>query len=208
MRALVWAALALGAEACKYPELPPLTGDAQPGDTDARPLDDAAVDVPHICFIPTNLGGGTFGMPGQPVDSNWFTTPTSGPLAGRTVFTIPAQLTQDAPINVLQIDVAKPAGGFAVNIPYAFATTPGATVVAQAMLYGNYDLAMGTFEQELYASGGSITFREISEAPFGNITGAVTMTAYREIDQVTYADVPNGCTSTMMSIEFYLRQML
>jgi hypothetical protein len=57
-------------------------------------------------------------------------------------------------------------------------------------------------------SGGSITFREISEAPFGNITGAVTMTAYREIDQVTYADVPNGCTSTMMSIELYLRQML
>lgn len=214
MKALAWAALALGVAACKYPALPQLTGDAQhadtggTGDIDAPMDSDAGTDAAHTCYLPMDIGGGAFGTQAQPIESNWFAMPTSGPLMGRTVFSIPAQLNQQAPINVLEIDVVRPAGGYAINTPYAFTTTPTATFVAQSMLYGNFDVNNSTFDQELFASSGSITFTQIGEAPSSNIFGTVSMTMYREIDQTTNADVPNGCTSTLTGIQFYLRQML
>ena len=216
MRRAAWLVVAFAAVGCKYAELPRLTGDAQgddsggavDGDVDGPPATaDASLDAFRMCYAPTDLGALTLGIAASPVESNWFSIPTSGPNAGKTIFTVAAQLNAQAPITVIAIDVAKPAGGFVLNTAYAFTSTPNIAFVAQSYVLADYNQSSGTHQQALFSASGSITFTAIGEGPGANINGTVTTTNYREFDESTGSIVPGGCMSTMQSLQFYMRQM-
>lgn len=221
MRAIGWAVLLLGFAACKYPELPKLTGDAALDDSnpqldasgdDAAIVDagtDATLDAAHACSVPADLSTLTLGMPGMEAEANFFAMASTGPNAGKTIFTLAGALGQNPPVTVLDIEVVKPVGGYAVNTAYAFSSNadPNFAYSARSFLYGNYDSGSNTHDQYLYASSGSITFTAIGEAPASMITGTVTVTSYREVDETTGVDVPGGCTSTLQGMQFALRQM-
>jgi len=204
--------LASAATGCHYPALPELMhGDAGEDSVSIDAGDasvDATPDAPHVCYTPLDIGGATFGTTGNPIVSEWFDTPTSGPNAGKKEFVVSAQLDQTSPTDVLAFVVARPTGGFVANQAYAFATdaTPNLPYSALALMYGDFVTATTTYQQYLFAANGSVTFSQIGETSNSTITGTMNPTDFREVNEATGAVIPNGCTTRIGTVTFYLRE--
>lgn len=211
MKAIAWFAVALGVAACKYPELPRLTQDAQGSDTgggdiDAPPMGiDAMPDGARSCYVPSDIGMLTIGDAGDPIVGEWFHTETTGPNTGKKIFAFGGLLGQTTPANALYVEVAT-TSGFMINSPYSFTSMPNTAFNAQTFLLGDFNQQTGMGTQLLFASSGTITFMFVGESPNANITGTVSVTNYREVDQTSNADVPGGCTAVLQGVQFYLRQ--
>jgi hypothetical protein len=202
---------AIAIAGCQYPELPKLSGDAQGSGGDGGNGDgmtaDAMPDAQHICYVPAMIQMLSLGSMAQPAMSQWFQVPTTGPNAGKTTFTLGGQLGQQAPITVIGVEVAK-SGNFQTNQAYPFSTNadPNVAFTARAYLYGDYDMSSSTSKQYLYASNGSITFTAIGETAGSMITGSMSLTDFREVNETTGAVIAGGCTTQLAGMVFYLTE--
>ncbi len=214
MKRLALITMCISSAACRYAPLPQLTADAQSdidpdASTDALVLDDAqTVDAPgdgvgHTCYVPDDLQVLTLGTSTTPLMSDWFDT--SGPQA---VFKIAARLPGAGPVNLFVVSVVKPISGFPLNQSIPFVTTYNANATETTSdILANVNQTNGTYTQFFLASNGSIQFTAIGQASNDLITGTVTMTDYREVNQTTGISVNPGCTTKLGSMAFHLRQM-
>lgn len=186
-------------------------GDDAPVTPDAKVYMDAAPDTAPVCGITGPLGQLSFGTMQMRASGDWFQSPTSGPLMGRTIFFIGAGLpgSTSASADVLSFQVIKPeTGDFPTGSAINFEPSPtSTTVVANSYLLADYNSASKTSAQVLWAGSGSITITAIGEGDGDMITGSVAATSYREINQMTGADVAGGCTLDLMGVNFALTQM-
>jgi hypothetical protein len=189
---------------------------------DAKIFLDAAIDAPPTCGVMANLGGpfslGSMtdrvgdGTPAGDMPVDWFSVPTTGAFAGRTVFGFGGRLpgSNAAIADVLFVDVVKPtAGPFPLNTAQNFNADPNSVYVAASYLFADVDLADATgntFAQILWANSGTVTLTSVGETTGGNNDGMITATNYREVDRMTGADAPGGCTTTLAGLNFFLRQ--
>jgi hypothetical protein len=156
--------------------------------------------------VPSTLQGIAVGSMAQPAMFNQsvFDTPTDGPNKGKKVFTMGLLFPNTT--NAVIFEVVKPAAGFANGMSVNFDPSPTAAYMAASYLLGGLDQQAMTVKQLMYASNGSLTFSAIAEAPGSSINGTVTPTNYREIDQMTGADVAGGCTSALQGAQFFLKE--
>ena len=211
--------MSLGFAACRYEPLPQLAeGDAHGGDdsgalTDSPRLDAQSSDAPgdgvgHTCYVPADLGTLTLGnQGGGEATSNWFSTSGTD-----TLLTIGASLPTGSPPDVMIITVVRPAAGFPLNqnIPFATTYSPPPANQTGFMIWGDYDTTVNpaTHQQMLFASNGSIRFTAIGQNNGDLITGTVSMTDFREVNEATAAPVVPGCTTKVGGIAFYLKQQM
>jgi hypothetical protein len=182
-------------------------GSSQP---DAKVYMDAAIDAPPVCAVVLPSGTVPIGTTAMRASGNWFQMPTSGPLMGKTVFFIGVGLpgSTAASADVLAFQVIKPTGGFTTNTPINFEADPTMnTAPAAAYVMADYNSSTKTAAQLMWASSGSITLTAIGQANGNMISGSVAATNYREINQMTGADVAGGCTLHLDGVSFALTQM-
>lgn len=186
-------------------------GEDAPSTPDAKVYMDAAPDTAPACGITGPLGQLSFGSMQMRQSGDWFQTPTSGPLMGRTVFYIGAGLpgSTATAADVLSFQVVKPmTGDFTTGSAINFDADPtSTTAVASSYVVVDYNSSTKTSAQVLWAGSGSITLTAIGEDNGDMITGSVSTTSYREINQMTGADIAGGCTLDLMGISFALTQM-
>lgn len=155
----------------------------------------------------TSIASLTLGSVAMPVTYNWFTMPTQGPWIGKTVFTIEANLSAVSD-DALYIHVVKPdAGQFLTSTAINFDPSPTALMVADSYILEDRNPQTMLYTRILYANTGSITFTDIGENSDDLINGTVAVTNYREIDEISGADVDGGCTTVLGGLTFYLKQM-
>jgi hypothetical protein len=184
------------------------------GGDDGQAPTDASVDVPpHDCSVTraqfTNLGLGMAGMPvGYPHGtSGWFRTATSGTYDGRRIFSIVAGLPDSLPSarDLFVLEILRPGSGFQTNAAYTVDPDPNSVLpAARAYIIGDLNPTTGSFGMVYWASSGSTTFTDVSEAFAADVSGKTTGLAFREVDNETGDDVIAGCTTSIDQLQFYL----
>jgi hypothetical protein len=178
---------------------------------DAKVFMDAAIDAPPACAVDDSLGQIATGTMQARRMGDWFEVPTMGPKANRTVFYVygvVATSTQTA-LDLVFVEYVKPTtGGFVTNSPLNFITeTTSTTLGVTAFVLADVNPATESVAQVYFASSGSLTLQNIGEEDGSLITGSVSQTNFREINQMTGADVAGGCTTMLPSMTFALTQM-
>jgi hypothetical protein len=153
------------------------------------------------------LSLGTMAMPAPAGD--YFDTVTNGPDAGKVLFILGAGLpgSMTGAVDALFIEVIKPAAGFATGTAYNFNTDPNAaTYVAASYILEDVNSQAMSYTRIMYASSGSVTFSMIGENNGAAIRGTVPATNFREVNEMTGADVAGGCTVSLASLAFFTSQ--
>lgn len=186
-------------------------GEDAPATPDAKVYMDAPPDMTPACTVMSDLGSVAYGTMQMRRAGDFISTLTSGPLTGRTVFAIGIGLPggSDTAVDVLFFQVLKPmTDDFTTGSAISFETNPAAsTFNAVAYVAGDYNPQAKTIAQLLYAGSGAITLENIGESDGSQITGSVNATSYREINQMTGADIAGGCTANLTGFSFALTQM-
>jgi hypothetical protein len=170
---------------------------------DAKVFMDAAIDSPPACVLPATIAGNTVGSDAQRQALNWISKNTSGVTSFGIV--LPLDATNK---NLLQLTVRKQGTTWKVNTPINFDPTPtNATAEANALVAENYNMTSKTADKYFYASSGSITFTEIAQTAGAKITFSTTPANFRQIDPMTGADVPGGCTTMVGTWTVFVQQM-
>jgi hypothetical protein len=177
---------------------------------DAKVFMDAAIDAPLACSVESSLGQIATGTNQARRMGDWFDVVTSGPDAGKTYFYVigvAASSTQGAIDGVL-VEYVKPTSGFATGSALNFITDPTATTPGPvAYAFGDLNPQNNSFAHFFWASNGSLTVTNIGEADGSMINGSVSQTNFRQINDMTGADIPGGCTTMLPSMTFALTQM-
>jgi hypothetical protein len=178
---------------------------------DAKVYKDAAIDSPPACAVMGPLGMLGFGSSTMRASGDFFQMPTSGPLMGKTIFFIgaglPGSTATSADVLAFSIVKSTTGSGFVTGTAENFSTDPTMqTATYQASVYGDYNSQTKSAAQILWASSGSITLSKIGETDGSQIDGTVSATNYRQIDQMTGADTPGGCTLALAGMSFALVQ--
>lgn len=187
-------------------------GTKKPMLTDSKVFLDAGPDAAPTCGVmntfPT-LTLGTAAMPTNPAD--WFDNPTTGPNTGKTVLSIGARLpgSTATAIDIFVVEYVKPvAGGFALNTAVPFNPDPNATsAVAYGYIFSDLDSTGMNYNNFYFASTGSLTLTAVQEQDGGITTGTMAASNFREVDEMTGADVAGGCTTSFAGLSFALKQM-
>ena len=179
---------------------------------DAKVFMDAGVDSAPLCGTMSAaqpLGLGTMQMPRA---GDYIEVPTTGPQMGKTVFVLGAGLpgsTMTA-IDALFIEVVKPGASWQpTNQAINFDTNAASTTYVAAS-YIIEDLNQGppvSYARVLWASSGSVTFTSINDTQGALINGQAAATNFREINEMTGADVAGGCTASHAGLGFFLQHM-
>ncbi|HSD91142.1 MAG TPA: hypothetical protein VLB44_26650 [Kofleriaceae bacterium] len=149
----------------------------------------------------------SFGSVTMPVSGKYFNKITWGPYSGVTEFFLGGRLDTSSKFDALLIEVPEPAGGFQTNVPYAFQSDATAmTYDAIAYILGDFDTTANSYAQMYWADQGTITFSQITKAANADIVGTVTMTSMHQIDDNTGAAITGGCTTSVTSVSFFLKQ--
>lgn len=205
-------------------------GSDKPKLPDAKVFMDAAIDAAPVCSVKceSNICDGMNGSPApgtsdfpalvlgseqMRVSGNWFYSPTMGGLMGRTIFSVGGSVNDvGGTRDIIIFDVVKPQpGNFPTNTAINFDPDPtAATPVAYALFFGDAVVVndqIQSIAQLYYASNGSTTLTAIGETDGQQITGTITATNFREVDQMSGADVPGGCTASLGGLNYFLTQM-
>jgi hypothetical protein len=184
-------------------------GDDSPSVVDAHvdtaPTHDCSVTRPNFPM----LGLGMTGMPvGYPRGtSGWFRVPSSGAYGGRRIFSIVAGLPDSLPSarDLFVLEILRPSAGFQTNASYSVDPDPNSALpAARAYIIGDLNPTTGAFGMIYWASAGSTTFANVSEAPAADVSGKTIDLGFREVDNETGDDVAGGCTTSIDVLQFYL----
>lgn len=191
---------------------------------DAKIWMDAPVDTAPTCSIAA-LPALSLGSMATPVDAckdqnnadapcNWFGALTMGgmekyfSIAGG----IPMNITMDTDnlpdVLVIRVFEATTGQTFKTGTPYTFETNPTATTIAgSAIAFLAEDVgSTGQAMRYYWASSGTVTLQNIDKTTGTIINGSVALTNLREVNLQTGADVPGGCTTSLMGLSFFLKQ--
>jgi hypothetical protein len=176
---------------------------------DAKVFMDAAIDAPPACSVDESLGMLAVGSMQMRRMGDWFDVATSGPDQGKTYFytvAVAPTSTQTA-IDAVLVEYVKPASGFVTGSPLNFITDPTSSAAGPvAYVFGDLNPQAETLAHFYWASNGSMTLQNIGETNGSLITGSVSQTNFRQINEMTGADVPGGCTTSMTGMTFALQQ--
>jgi hypothetical protein len=169
-------------------------------EVDAKVFMDAAPDAPAACAVPAMLQGLNFT---STMPNDWFLTPTMGPNMGRLTFSLIGgyPMTASPMLDAIVVEYARPAGGqFTTGAAVPFDTNTTGASTAIALVLGDCTVTNNQIQscmQEYFASSGSVTFTTIAETQGSTIAGMVASTNYRQINSMTGADIPGGCTTNL-----------
>jgi len=199
------------------------SSDDQPVLPDSKVYMDAPIDTVPACGIAPlpSLALGTMAAPyqtceamGQPeMPCNWFGALTMGGM--EKYFNIggglPMSLTMDTDsindILIVRVFEATSGQAFKTGTAYNFETVPPTTIAGSAIAFIAEDVnASGQALRYYWASGGTITIQNIDKTTGSIINGTISATNMREINLMTGADVPGGCTTSLAGLSFYLKQ--
>jgi hypothetical protein len=171
-------------------------------EVDAKVFMDAAPDAPAACAVPATLMGLNFTVPAA-MARDWFLTPMMGPNMGRLTFSLIGgyPMTASPMLDAIIVEYARPTGGqFTTGAAVNFDTNPVGATTAISVVLGDCTVMNNTIQscmQEFFANSGSVTFTTIAETQGSTIAGMVASTNYRQINSMTGADVPGGCTTNL-----------
>lgn len=177
---------------------------------DAKVFKDApasTVDAPPACVTPATinqLGIGTMNMPAT--FSGTMPAPISKTTSGIVFFGLGFYMDQ-AKKTAMTIIVPKPANGFQTNTTYTYDPDYNAQApAALAFIEDGLDAQGMNPAHLLYASTGNVKFTAIGQTQGASVNGAAAMATFREVDQMTGADIAGGCTTTSAGVTFFTTQ--
>jgi hypothetical protein len=185
-------------------------GTKKPMLLDSKVFLDAGPDAAPTCGIKTMFGGLTLGNTATPVMSDWYDMPTMGPNSGKVVMSIGARLPDSTAteIDLFIMEYVKPAIGFKLNMAVPFDPNPAQNpATAYAYIFSDLDSTGMMYNNFYFASTGSITVSSAVESDGGLTTGTMAAANFREVDEMTNADIAGGCTSMFAGLSFNLKQM-
>lgn len=169
---------------------------------DAGEPRDAPIDAACPPSFDT-LSVGSAGMPVVSATGSWFLTTT----AGDTFFHFSVTFERSHTPDVLEFAVREATSGqpYLTGTPNDFDPNPVPTP-RTAYSYFVEDLKAASYGRVWWASNGSITLNNIGKTAGSMVDGTVSATMYREVDIMTGADLPSGCTLSLAALTFWLKQ--
>ena len=188
-------------------------GTKKPMLLDSKVFLDAGPDAAPTCGIKTMFGGLTLGTAAAPaggaMPADWFDVGTVPANMGKTILSVAARLPDSTAtaIDLFVLEYVKPAAGFRLNMAVPFDPNPNQNPsTAYAYIFSDLDSTGMMFNNFYFASTGSITLTAVNEADAGITTGTMATANFREVDDMTGADIAGGCASTFMGLSFNLKQ--
>jgi hypothetical protein len=158
---------------------------------DAKVFMDAAIDSPPACALPAMIAGGTAGSTQQRPSGNFISKSTQG------VYSMRVSIPLDAAMkNYVTYVVIRQGTTWNTTSAINFEPNPTSTTAMAAAFVGeNVNTTTGMAEKYYWASGGSISLMAIAQTAGAPIDFTTTAANFRQIDVMTGADVPGGCTT-------------
>lgn len=170
---------------------------------DAAPMDMGSMDMGAACSLPASIPNGAVGMMNMRAAGDFVRTNN-----GMTSFGLRIDLENavGGAANALLITYEKPQTGFVLNQALPFETSPTGSGPVNLVLFEKLNPQAQTFTRLLAPSNGSVTFTALGEAMGTPTTATITATNFREVNSMTGADVPGGCTSTLEGLSLFLTE--
>ncbi len=193
-------------------------GTKKPMLLDAKVFLDAGADAAPVCGVKPDLGGLTLGSAQTPAGSaqaaDWYEVFSMGTLAGKKYFDLaaglPPSISGDATGDLLVVDLVEPTAGFTQGTAVTLNGDPNAaTPAAYGYIFTDVNPQAQTFNKFLYASSGTITlttYTNTSQNDGGITAGTVAGVNFREVDEMSGADVAGGCTTKLTQVMFTVKQ--
>jgi hypothetical protein len=183
--------------------------DGGSGTPDAPMIDAPPADTAPACTaLMAMYGGLTFGSMNMRQSGDWVTTDQNNVTAFVLAARLPGSSMDNTAIDGMVITATKPTAGFTLNTPLSFDPSPTAQdPLASISIVADLNLTTMTAAQAFQGANGTLTLSAVGEANGNPTTGVVSAVNFREINQTTGADVPSGCTSMIMGMNFFLTEM-